>query len=263
MKLALLGDPVAHSLSPALHGAAFRSVGLTGTYGVQQVARGELAAALDAVRRGDIDGVNVTMPHKRRAAELVDTLDPAATATGAVNTITRLGRRLTGHNTDVAGVKQAATWANLPDHAPVLVLGAGGAAAAALQAFRGRDLLVSARREDASRRLADATGAETVAWGDAVPASVVVNATPLGMRGETLPQQILEAAVGVFDMAYGTEPTKAVATCRRAGIPVVEGADMLLFQAVRAFELWTGRRPDPEAMRAAMVEELRGRRTTG
>jgi shikimate dehydrogenase len=258
VRLVVLGDPVAHSLSPVLHRAAFASVSLPGHYEARRVDRAAFLTTLEEIRRGVLDGANVTMPHKRLAADRCDRLAPEAERTRAVNTIVRVGRELVGHTTDVAGVVTAARWAELPIAGPVLILGAGGAAAAAAMAFEGRKVFVSARREERAVALLDeceVPGA-TVPWGRPVDRAVVVNATPVGMKGEELPTPVLEAASGLFDMAYGDAPTPAVAWCRAQSLPVVAGPDMLLAQAVEAFRLWTGRRPSVTAMRSAMNEEM-------
>lgn len=138
------------------------------------------------------------------------------------------------------------------------VLGAGGASAAALVALHGTQIAVSARRRDAAAALVErmSVPAVTLEWGEVLPGSIVVNATPIGMRGESLPEQVLEAATGLFDMAYGDEPTGSVTESRRRGIPVAEGLDMLVGQAVESFRLWTGVAADPEIMRAAARTEL-------
>ncbi len=250
----MLGDPVSHSLSPLLHRAAFAASGIPGTYEARQVDAAGMAEAVDAIRRGDLDGANVTMPHKALALELADGADATASRAGAVNTLVRVGARVIGHNTDVVGVRMAWHWGGLPADAPIVVLGAGGAAAAVVLALEGRNVTVAARRTEAAGELLERLGvAGTVGDFDgAARGAVVVNATPLGMGGEELPTLILEGASGLFDMAYGPAITPAVQRATAAGIPVVTGPDMLLGQAMASFRLWTGR-PAPEmAMRHAL-----------
>jgi shikimate dehydrogenase len=260
MRLAVLGDPVSHSLSPLLHNAALAAAGIPGIYEAHRADSAAMEAAVADIRTGALDGANVTMPHKRLAAELVDDRTVPAQRTGAVNTITRVAGRAVGHNTDIAGVLHAATWAGLPPEAPVLVLGAGGAAAAALVAFEDRSLTISSRNHAAAESLAADLGivASTVPFGEPVDGAVVINATPLGMRGETLPPNVLDGASGLLDMAYGAEDTPAVEQIRQRGLPVADGPSMLLGQAVESFRLWTGRAP-LGAMRAA----LHARRSAG
>ncbi len=253
LTLVLLGDPVAHSRSPALHQAALAAVGIAGTYQARQVDEAGMEGALAELRRGELHGANVTMPHKRLAARLADRRHPLAERARAVNTLVATGGSVTGYLTDVAGVRYAWERAGLPDTV-ALVLGAGGAAAAALLAVEGRPLAVAARDRGRAVRLVDQleVAASVLGWGEALPGAVVVNATPLGMGGETLPPQLLEGATGLLDMTYGADLTPAVRDARAAGVPVADGHDMLLGQAMASFELWTGMAAPEEAMRRAL-----------
>jgi len=251
LKLAVLGDPVAHSLSPRLHNAALRAAGIEGTYEARRVDAGGMAAAIEEIRTGELDGANVTMPHKRLAAGLVDEVGSEAARAGSVNTLALRGASVVGESTDIEGIRLA--WRGLPD-GPALILGGGGAAAAALLALEGRPLVVSARSSSAAARLIEQTGvaADVAEWGSPVPGAVIVNATPLGMAGESLPSGLLEVATGLFDMPYGAAPTEAVKRARSLGIPALEGVEMLLAQAARSFELWTGVAAPVAAMRAVL-----------
>ncbi|MDJ0961490.1 MAG: shikimate dehydrogenase [Acidimicrobiia bacterium] len=253
MKLVVLGDPVAHSLSPALHRAALASVGLRGSYEARRVDTSGMQHAVGELREGTLDGANVTMPHKQLAATLADRCADVAARAGAVNTLVRVGREVVGHNTDVAGILHAVDARRLPD-GPVLVLGAGGAAAAALLAFEGRPIVVSARRTDRAAELVASTGvaADVVPWGTSVPEALLVNATAAGMDGESLPIEDLEVHSGLLDMPYASGATPTATAMRAAGLPVADGPDMLLGQAVAAFRLWTGMQPDEVEMRRAM-----------
>jgi shikimate dehydrogenase len=256
VKLAVLGDPVSHSKSPAIHNAALAAVGIAGTYEARKVDDGGVRAAFDEVRSGALSGFNVTMPHKGLAAELCDRLDPDASRAGSVNTVALIDGALWGFSTDVGGIRDA--WGELPAAAPVLILGAGGAAAASCVALSDRPVYLAARRfgagADLARRL-EARGLEItlgeVRWGVPVVGSVVVNCTPIGMRGESLPEGVLAGCAGLFDMAYGSMVTPAVLATRKMGREVVEGIDLLVFQAARSFAIWTGLNPPIEVMRKA------------
>jgi len=264
VRLAVLGSPVEHSLSPAMHRAALAASGISGDYSALDVDASGFDAAVALIREGGLDGANVTMPHKARAYSACDTRSVTAVQAWAVNTLMMDDEGLVGNNTDVAGIRAAWEWSGLADDAPVTVLGAGGASAAALVALNGRRIAVAARRRDAAAALVKRTGvpAATLEWGEVLPGSVVVNATPIGMRGESLPEEVLEEAVGLFDMAYGDQPTGSVTESRRRGIPVAEGLDMLVGQAVESFRLWTGVVVDPQIMRgAARAEILRRKRS--
>ena len=244
LRLVLLGDPVDHSLSPAIHRAALAAWGIDGTYEARRVDIAGLAAAIGEIREGALHGANVTMPHKRRALEECNLLDADARLAGAVNTLSAGAGEVRGWNTDVAALR--GVLASRPS-GPLLVLGAGGAAAAALVAGAGRSSMVSARREAAAARLSSAM----VPWGSPVEGAVVVNATPLGMRGESVPPAVLAAAAGLVDLAYGSSVTPAVATMQAMGRPVVDGIAVLVAQAAASFTIWTGDPAPVEVMERA------------
>lgn len=253
LHLALLGDPVAHSLSPLLHAAALAAADIDGSYVARCVDAAGMETAAKELRSGQLQGANVTMPHKALAARLSDVLGPEAARANSVNTLLLRDGAVVGETTDVEGIRRA--WDGLPA-APVLILGAGGAAAAALLALEGRPITVAARRSEAAGALIARTGVEaSVAdWGEPVGGAVVVNATALGMRNEGLPERLLESAAGLFDMPYGSVQTPAVKRAFRLGLPVVEGVEMLVSQAALSFELWTGRPAPVAAMRAALAD---------
>jgi shikimate dehydrogenase len=262
---AVFGLPVAHSLSPVMHRAALAHVGLGGDYLVREVDATGFIEGIAEVKSGQLDGANVTMPHKSLAYRLCDRRSERSDRAGAVNTLSCEDGRVIGDNTDVAGIRTAWRRAGLPQGAPVTVLGAGGAAAAALVALAGMRLQVMARDADKARAMIERTGvtATVLPWGETPGETVIVNATPLGMRGEVLGEALLQSATGLLDMAYGDTTTPAVATMRASGRPVAEGLDMLVGQAVASFHIWTGIDVDPEVMRAAARAELSRRRQAG
>ena len=255
IELVLLGDPVEHSRSPALHTAALLAAGLEGRYSARTVNPQGMAAAAEELRAGVLTGANVTMPHKRVAAELSDELDQAAQRSGSVNTWVMRGAALTGYSTDGQGVRFAWQAGGLPTEGPVLVLGTGGAAAAALVELENRQLFVSGRRFEAAVALIDRLDidAHPVPWGTTVTGATLVNATPIGMGSERLPEGVVEAAAGLLDMTYGPRVSQAVTTAGLSGIPSANGLDMLIGQAMASFELWTGVPADEAAMRAVAV----------
>jgi shikimate dehydrogenase len=243
VRFGVVGDPVDHSRSPAIHNAGFASLGIDATFEPIQVDYDAFDTVVADLRCGELDGVSVTMPHKDHAYTSVDVRDELADRSGAVNTIVAEGDELHGYNTDVAGVRHAIGLLGLAHDAPVLILGYGGAARAALVALEGRDVTITGRDLDRATSVIRSVGiaAEIVQWGTALDDAVVVNATPLGMHGEHLPDALLHAACGFVDMAYGTHPTPAIALAASTGIPHSDGIDMLVGQAVRAFELFTAR----------------------
>ena len=253
MRLVLLGDPVGHSRSPAILQAALAAAGIEGRYEARRVDAAGVYRACAEIRAGALGGANVTMPHKRVAAAAADRLAPEAARCRAVNTLAAEGAEVVGHNTDVGGLRLAAEWAGIDGGAPVLVLGAGGAAAAALVAFGGSAVRVAARRPGAAEELAAALGVAVrgVAWGEPVPGAVVINATPVGMYGEALPAGVVEAAAGLIDLPYGAEPTPAMATARRLARPAADGREVLVAQAALSFRIWTGQEAPVAVMRQA------------
>lgn len=253
-RLVLLGDPVDHSRSPVIHMAALAAAGIAGHYTARRVDESGMVAAALSLRSGELTGENITMPHKRKAMELADTLSDTAARAGVVNTWVAQNGRIEGHNTDVAGVARAFGVGQFDDDVPILILGNGGAAAAACLAFEHRLLFVAGRRGDAVTAMLDRIGvaADVVDWLIPVPGAVVVNATPIGMHGEPLPQQLLDSASGLIDMTYGEVRSPAITAAVRSGITAVEGREMLLGQAIESFALWTGVAAPEVAMRSAL-----------
>lgn len=262
----VIGDPVAHSLSPTLHNAAFEALGLDWVYVAFPVPRGRGAHAVAAVSALGLAGLNVTMPHKEDVAGACDELTEDAAALRSVNTVVAGsdGRTL-GDSTDGPGFLDALA-ADGIDVAgrPVLVLGAGGAARAVILALgrAGATVAVAARRPDAAEAAAAlAPGAQSVPFGAAEPSSydLVVNATPLGMSGgDPLPvdPEALNAGQAVVDLVYHPADTPLLTAARSKGALAVNGLGMLLHQAARSFTLWTGQPAPIEAMRSAVTTAL-------
>ena len=262
-EVVLLGHPVAHSLSPAMHNAAFKALGLPHRYVTRDVEPHKLDAEIVRIRTQDVLGANVTIPHKEIAMRLVDELAAETKSIGALNTIVRRSSVLLGVNTDAYGFTMALGegGAMLSD-ATVLVLGAGGAARACVYALleRRNDVLVANRspeRLDALLRSLDVEGrkAHAASWpaaGEVIAADAVVNTTPLGMRGED-PLEGIALPRLVVDIVPTAEATPLVKRARATeNVAVVEGLAMLLHQAARSFELWTGAPAPLAAMRAAL-----------
>ena len=242
MRFAVVGDPVEHSRSPAIHNAAFAALGIDAEFGYLHVQLGDFDLVVQALRSGDLKGVSVTMPHKQAANEAADVRSDAATRTGAVNTLVVEDGRLLGYNTDVAGVHHALGTVEADATASILILGTGGAAAAALLSVHGRIVHLSGRTEDHVRSVADrvVVPVSVVPWGESVPMATVINATPLGMAGEHLPDGVVERAGAFVDMTYGAQRSPAVAHALALGLPTADGLTMLVGQAAEAFELFTG-----------------------
>jgi len=276
--LGLIGYPLGHSLSPAIHQAALKALGLVGEYRLYPIepsSQGsrELDALLEQVRTGQIQGLNVTIPHKRTVLPLLDGLSPAAAAIGAANTLYLKAGRLVGENTDAAGF-----WADLSRQfqgrsfgsARVAVLGAGGSARAVVYALleQGCRVTVLARRVSQAEELAaqfpahhsHLTAGNLADFGLIASAwDLIVNTTPLGMSphpaGSPWPQLVpFPPGTLVYDLVYNPRQTRLVQRAWEAGLPAVTGLGMLVEQAAIAFELWTGR----QAPRREMLESVYG-----
>jgi shikimate dehydrogenase len=242
--LAVLGHPVSHSLSPVMHEAGLEALGLAGSYVAIDVDEEGMRFHADLIRRGVLSGANITMPHKRIAAELCDVMTDVAARAGAVNTWYREDGGLSGHTTDVHGVAEVIRLRELPT-STILILGSGGAAASALVACDGMSVTVSARSAQKAQRMIERTGvdARVAEWGTPVSGALILNATPIGMRGERLPRRVVDAAGGLFDMTYGGGPSPALLEMRASGRPTADGIDLLAAQAEESFFIWTGVRP--------------------
>ncbi len=258
---ALLGNPVAHSLSPAMHNAAFAASGLDAVYVALRCSAGAVAPLMRALAEAG-GGGNVTLPHKRAAFEALDDAAPAAAATGACNTFWLGDAALRGDNTDVAGFRAAAS-ALLGGGAEVgraLVLGAGGAARAALAwlADAAAEVVIVNRTPERALSLAAAVDRATVRAGSAYGSGgfdLVVNATSLGLRADDpAPVDLgrLEGVGAVLDATYGRGPSALARAAAERGIPYADGREMLLQQGAEAFRLWWGREAPVSAMRAAL-----------
>jgi shikimate dehydrogenase len=254
----VIGWPVRHSRSPQMHNAAYAALGLDWAYVAMPVQPAALPAALRGLSALGFAGANVTIPHKQAAAELCDRLSDAARRAGSVNTVLVCDDgSLRGETTDGQGMLDAI--GPLPGR-EALVLGAGGAARAAVAALAAAGLAVSvaARRPQAAQELAASLGAAAVAWPVSQLPSLIVNATPLGQAGDAgeLPLDAALLAPGqvVCDLAYrgdGAE-TGLVAAARRRGARPVDGLDVLVGQGAIAFRLFTGQEPPLDVMRQAV-----------
>jgi len=257
----VIGDPVTHSLSPVLHNAAFEAAGLDWVYVAFPVPAGHGAGAVRAMADLGIAGLNVTMPHKEAAAAACDACSPLATRLGSVNTVVlRPDGSLFGDSTDGPGLLASLTDEGVDvDGRRVVLLGAGGAARAVAVALReaGAHVTVVARRADVAADVAAMAGCETAPIGDCTDlvgaADIVVNATPLGMRGEEPPfdPAVLTTAHVVVDLVYSPPATPLLGWASRAGAQAIGGIGMLVHQAALAFTAWTGVDAPLDAMRAA------------
>jgi shikimate dehydrogenase len=262
-RVVLIGHPVAHSRSYIFQDAALRAAGIPLEYGSVDVPPESLASVLNELKAQGAAG-NVTIPHKEAVAEACDRLTPIAERVGAVNTFWVEGGLLWGDNTDVAGFDAAVVALGTPrKDAVVLCLGAGGAAAAvcgAIEGWPGARIRLSARSpERAERLVARFPHVATLAqdhpdrWAGV---TLVVNATPVGLRDDVTPVAVAEIPrdADVMDLVYRAGDTAWVRAARAAGHRVLGGREMLLHQGARAFERWFGIAPDLHVMRRALED---------
>lgn len=263
--LGLTGWPLAHSLSPRLHRAALRACKLRGEYELYPIpplpdGMAELAALLERLRGGEIDGLNITIPHKQSVLPLLDELSATTQAIGAANTIYWTGERLVGENTDAPAFKEDLELQfNLPNQGKALVLGAGGAARASVYALacRSWQVHVAARRPEQAQQLvndfaqfssAPVARAQPLLEAARIMSTealdLVVNTTPLGMRpyeqASPWPEGIsLPPGCAVYDLVYNPVETRLLRQAQQQGLAAAGGLGMLIHQAALAFLRWT------------------------
>jgi shikimate dehydrogenase len=265
--LGLIGAPIKHSASPAMHEAAAADLGLRAYYHLIEVAgadRDDLRLLLEGVRRLGFAGVNVTFPYKEAVVPLLDECSPSVASIGAVNTVVVRAGKLVGYNTDSSGFARALDAMGAAAGArPVALIGAGGvgrAIAFALADKGIRDIRVFDREADKAALLVEALGPRVAArTSNTVEEAIagaagVVNATPVGMlpnRDSPVPFRLLRNDLWVADAVYTPLWTPLLRAARACGAPLMTGRELAIFQALDAFELFSGIRPSREAMSAA------------
>jgi shikimate dehydrogenase len=258
----LIGAPIKHSASPAMHEHAAEALGLRGHYQLIEVAgadAAELRMLLEGVRRLGFAGVNVTFPYKEAVVPLLDELAPAAAAMGAVNTVVVRDGRLIGHNTDTSGFARAVAPLLAPSGNAVAVIGTGGvgkAIAFALASRKVNDIRLFDSEPERAEKLASllrAPGVRVAAnLDDALrDATGLVNATPIGMlpnRGTPVPPALLRGDLWVADAVYSPLITPLLAAAQDKGARIMTGRELAIYQAADAFELFTGLVPSTDVM---------------
>lgn len=274
---AVIGDPVSHTLSPAMHNAAISSLDVDFAYLAFRVRSAELSAAVNGMRALGIRGLNVTIPHKVAVLQFLDELDPLARNIGAVNTIVNEDGKLKGYNTDATGFLQSLVAAGFdPAGKKTVLLGAGGAARAMgfALAQNGADISIMVR-ENRLEQAAMLTKNLEIVSGRQVTAleitesnletalkyaDLLVNATSAGMTpdaGSTpVPSRLLEHSLTVFDVVYAPLETRLLKEARDKGCATISGLEMLVRQGALAFELWMGQAAPLDVMRQAALTAL-------
>lgn len=255
---ALIGEKLGHSLSVPIHEAIFDRLHIDADYRLIEIPREALAATVCRLI-GELDGFNVTIPYKSDVMPLLDAIDPAAQAIGAVNTVVK-GDRVCGHNTDVLGFKAMLRYYGIdPEGQPCYILGGGGTAKTALAALRDMgagSITVVSRRPG--------PGQIDYAQLNEVFSGILVNTTPAGMLYQKDPCPIERAALpgilararGVVDVIYNPPETLLTAAAKAAGVPACTGLYMLIDQAVAAEALWQGH-PMPDDLTETLMKELK------
>jgi len=264
--LGLIGYPLGHSLSSKIHEAALKACGLEGDYVLFPIEPSDqqgLKEILARVRKGEITGLNVTIPHKQNVILLLDELSPTARAIGAVNTIYLREERLIGHNTDAQGFlsdlkRFFGNW-ELENRKSALILGAGGSARAVVYALSndGWEVTIASRRIEQGRELAaQFKSVKAMILNNQIfqlsNPQLIVNATPVGMTPNTdqspLPGNLSFPNAVIYDLVYNPHETKLVKDAHSQGLSAATGRGMLIEQAALAFEIWTGHNPPREPL---------------
>lgn len=271
---ALIGDPVEHSMSPAMHNAAFHELGLDYVYVAFRVEKQNLGKAIDGLRGFGLRGMNVTIPHKVEVMSFLDELDPLAEKIGAVNTIVNEGGKLRGYNTDAGGFLHALLAQGIePEGKKVAIVGAGGVARAAsfVLADRKAKLTILNRTEELNWAV-ELAGHITQAFGKQVDAlelnrqnlskvladaDVLVNATSVGMSPKAeatpVPGDLLRKGLAVYDIVYNPVETRLLKEAGAHGAKTISGLDMFVWQGALAFEMWTGHKAPVDLMKQVVT----------
>ncbi|MCW4006866.1 MAG: shikimate dehydrogenase [Candidatus Bathyarchaeota archaeon] len=274
----VIGDPIEHSLSPALQNAAFHALQLDSVFLAFKVAPNQVSEALNGMRALNLGGLNVTMPHKNAVIPCLDEVDATAEFLGSVNTIRNEAGRLKGFSTDGEGAKRALLENGVElDGKKVVLLGGGGATKAiAYELAKVVDQLVVLNRtaqkaQAIAQNITNASGKQITAnslTNSSIKtalqdAHILINATSIGMHPNPnqtpVPPEILRSDLAVMDIVYNPVETQLAKAAKAAGAKVVSGVEMLLYQGAAAFEIWTGKTAPVEVMRQAAYLQLNSR----
>jgi shikimate dehydrogenase len=271
----LIGDPVEHSMSPAIQNAAFKALKLDYIYLPFRVSKQNLNTAINGIRALNIRGINVTIPHKVAVIPLLDRIDDLATKIGAVNTIVNDAGILTGYNTDADGfIRSLAEKGISPTSKKVLILGSGGAARAISFTLmeKGAEIILINRTLSKAKELAQQLTdqfnriVEVLALNERSMeeathnAAIIVNTTSVGMSPQPdetpIPARFLKPETIVYDIVYNPIQTRLLKEAGSAGATTMGGADMLAWQGAMAFEKWTGHKAPIDIMKRELYRQL-------
>jgi shikimate dehydrogenase len=265
---AVIGDPINHSLSPNIHSAAFRELNLENSYIAYRIPKGELKEGIESLKKIKIDGFNVTIPHKVEMMKYLDKMDETCSIIGAVNTVTNNEGILKGYNTDMDGFLDPLKKKEIKiKDTKILLLGAGGAARAIVTGFakeKARHITIVNRTLENANNLAqfankigisaDAITFENIG-SNLEEYNIIVNATSIGLKNESSPISLesIKPETVVYDIIYMPMNTDFLKKAKEKGAKIIYGYEMLLGQAVRAFEIWNGIEAPYNAMKKALL----------
>ena len=265
---AVIGDPIDHSLSPTIHNAAYRELGIECTYIAYKVDKGELATGIESLKKIKITGFNVTIPHKIEMMRYLDNVDETCKKIGAVNTVLNDDGILRGFNTDMDGFLEPIKRKEIQiKNSKIFLLGAGGASRAIIAGFQkeGADNIVIANRTkengDELARFSndiglDATSVQLDAMNElSSKFDFIVNASSLGLKGEKniIPSSLMDEQTTVYDIVYKPLKTDLINTAKENNCKIIYGYEMLLGQAIRSFEIWLDQKAPYEAMKRSIL----------
>ena len=266
---AVIGDPVLHSLSPTIYNAAFEHDQVNWSYSAVNITGEQVSDALEEMRQSEVGGLSVTMPHKEIVANLVDETTRHAQRLGAVNCVSKNGSTLVGHNTDGEGFIKAieAETKERTEGKSYLVIGAGGAAKAvtlALGEAGAAEVIVSSRNASKSRKAASLAGqvGRSGSLSEAEGVDVIINATPIGMRGAgnesqlPMPVEAMHKGQIIVDLIYHPLQTEFLKNASRIGAHTMNGIGMLIHQAALQYTLWTNKEAPLDVMQDAVIQQI-------
>ena len=259
----IIGDPVSHSLSPAMHNAALRELGIKGVYGAFQVKRESLKEAIEGIRALNISGVSVTLPHKEAVIPFIDFVDEVAQKIGAVNTILNKEGRLLGYNTDWIGVLRSFEERGINvEGKRVSILGAGGASRAVIFALKkagAKEICIYNRTFDKAKALAEEFDCNAYPWEELSKAEgdIIIQTTSVGLKSfeSPVPKEIFKNFKVAMDIVYLPLKTKFLQDAEKY-CETIDGLRMLLHQGVEQFKLFTGLNPPVKVMERVLYEEV-------
>ena len=265
---AVIGDPIDHSLSPNIHSAAFRELNLENSYIAYRIPKGELKDGVDALKKIKINGFNVTIPHKILMMKYLDKMDESCSIIGAVNTVTNNEGILKGYNTDMDGFLDPFKKKGIKiQDKKILLIGSGGAARAIVAGFakeKAKHITIVNRTLENANNLAQfankiglqANSIHMEKFGNNLEDfDIIVNATSLGLKNEASPisMESIKPETVVYDIVYLPINTDFIKKAKKKGAIIIYGYEMLLGQAVRAFEIWNGIEAPYNAMKKALL----------